>query len=51
MVMEAARAFRVQDRDKFLRLVADQLRPRGVDASNAVQRAIMFLRPNGEHAA
>jgi hypothetical protein len=49
IVMQAARTLRVEDCDKFLKLVADQLQPRGVDVSDAVRRAMIFVQQhNGE---
>jgi hypothetical protein len=52
--MRAARALRVEDRDRFLRLVADQVKVRNIDLADAVRRAVNYLQqPAGEqnHAA
>jgi hypothetical protein len=46
-VMDAARGLPIQNRDAFLRLVAKQLQPTPVDVSEAVRRALLYLR----HAA
>ncbi len=42
-VMAAARSIRVQDRDKFLRLIAQQLKVKDVDVQDATDRAVRYL--------
>ena len=49
LIKQAARTLPVESRDKFLRLVSEQVKPRVIDLNSAVQRALNFLRQhNGE---
>ena len=49
LIKQAARTLPVESRDKFLRSVSEQVKPRVIDLNSAVQRALNFLRQhNGE---
>ena len=46
-IMVAARHLRREDRNEFLRLIADQLRPRPIDIEDAVKKATAYFAERG----
>jgi hypothetical protein len=50
-VMVAASILDVDDRAAFLRLIAEQLKPRTVDVTDAVRRAMNFFQDRGIYAS
>jgi hypothetical protein len=51
LIMQASRALPVKSRDRFLRLVSEQVKPRGIDLNSAIQRALNFLRQQDDRVA
>jgi hypothetical protein len=47
LIMAAARHLPPDDRSEFLKLVADQLKPKTIDVADAARRALAFFAERG----